>query len=159
MSSSKSVSLNVTCSRPQEHRPPSKDTCLSESEHHRSCSCSASSKSRLLDSNILSRIPWPAEAFDGPSTGNQAAPPRRQLLRESAAHYKCLPDLAAWLLACLEVRLALGRCAPTPGVDTGRSSAHHPSPSLTRRETLRRSRATAPPTDVMGIMYLMQTGP
>src|ERR1700751_5692132 len=33
-----------------------------------------------------------------------------------------------------------------------------PSPSLTRRETLRRSRATAPPTDVMGIMYLMQTG-
>src|SRR6476619_3067191 len=109
MSSSKSVSLNVTCSRPQEHRPPSKDTCLSESEHHRSCSCSASSKSRLLDSIILSRIPWPAEAFDGPSTGNQAAPPRRQLHRESAAHYKCLPDLAAWLLVCLEVRLALGR--------------------------------------------------
>src|SRR6476646_981148 len=69
MSSSKSVSLNVTCSRPQEHRPPSKDTCLRESEHHSSCSCSASSKSRLLDSIILSRLPWPAEAFDGPSTG------------------------------------------------------------------------------------------
>ena len=65
MSSSKSVSLKVTCSRPQEHRPPSKDTCFSESEHHRSCSCSASSKSRLLDSIILSRIPWPAKAFDG----------------------------------------------------------------------------------------------
>src|SRR5207253_5218506 len=80
---------------PQEHRPPSKGTCLSESEHHRSCSCSASSKSRLLDSIILSRIPWPAEAFDGLSTGNQAAPPRRQLLRESTAHYKCLSDLAA----------------------------------------------------------------
>ena len=79
MSSSKSVSLNVTCSRPQEHRPPSKDTCLSESEHHRSCSCSASSKSRFLDSIILSRIPWPAEAFDCPSTGNQAVSPLRQL--------------------------------------------------------------------------------